>query len=322
MTTPLIRSVRQAYPKAQIDMVVRSDFLDLIAHNPHLDHKIGLERDSGIQGLLKLRNRIQSTRYDLIFDAHRSLRTLLLMPTLKSLHKAHLRKHYLKRSLALTLKLPLLADMPRMLERSVLPLAQYGIIWDGLGPEVFVDPHEKQQALTRWPKEKGPYLALIPSAQWPGKRWPPESFRQLLITILEKTSYHVCVFGGKSDYFCESICHNLPPERVSNLQGQLSLGGAMAMLSLCEVSIANDTGLMHVADALGIPNVLILGPTSKELGCLPFHPLSQIVEKSLWCRPCSKNGQAPCIRSQRFCLNEISPELVFSHLCRVKEALG
>jgi heptosyltransferase-2 len=68
---------------------------------------------------------------------------------------------------------------------------------------------------------------------------------------------------------------------------------------------------MHVADALNIPSVLILGPTSQELGCLPFHPKSRILEHDLWCRPCSKNGQAPCIRSRRFCLERTRPEDVY-----------
>ena len=98
--------------------------------------------------------------------------------------------------------------------------------------------------------------------------------------------------------------------------------GNAALLERCDFVIANDTGLMHIADALGKPSVLMLGPTSAEMGCLPFHPLAQVLEHRLWCRPCSKNGEAPCIRSRRFCLERTTVDDVFRAAGKVAEALA
>jgi heptosyltransferase-2 len=312
MATPLIRSLRNTFPFAQIDMVVRADFIDLIQNNPHLDRKIALPRDSGLKGLLELRDRINDANYDLIYDAHRSLRTRTLMPWLKTEHRAYYKKHYLRRSAALTFKLPILSTK-RMLERYIDPVREMGVEYDGKGPEIFVDGKARESALGKVPLPDGPGLVIgmIPSAQWPGKRWPLDRFRDVMEKLVKTTPHRLVVLGGREDTFCDELVRDLPPERVINAQGKLSIGESAALLSKCDFVIANDTGMMHVADALGKPSILMLGPTSAAMGCLPFHPQSKILEHDLWCRPCSKNGEAPCIRRERLCLTLTTSDHVY-----------
>lgn len=326
MATAMIRCLRKAFPLSQIDMVTRADFLDLISHNPHLDRKVGLPRNQGLGGLQRLYRDIQSQRYDLIYDAHRSLRSTLLMPLLHAEKKVFFNKRYLRRDLALTFKLPLMQGWPRTLERYLEPLAPLGVTYDGKGPEIFVAPESHQsvsQKLPRFSSSQGQaWVGLIPSAQWPGKRWPLDRFRKVMEGLIEKTPHRLIVLGGKEDTFCESLSQGLPPERVVNAQGKLSIAESAAALSRCAFVIANDTGMMHVADALAVPSVLMLGPTSRELGCLPFHPLSEILEHNLWCRPCSKNGQAPCLRRQRVCLENTTVEMVLNASLRLSQRLN
>jgi len=303
MTTAMIRAVRKQFPACRIDMVVREDFLDLIRENPHLDRKIGLARKAGLRGLVKLAKELRRERYDFIYDAHGSLRTRFLLPLLGPGLKFRFPKYYLRRSIALTFKKRHLLTKTRFLEKFCEPLARVGVKYDGGGPEVIVPPAAKKTALEKCPVPRAELVGIIPSAQWPGKRWPLDRFRKVIDSLMDTSAFHFIVFGGKEDTFCEELCSGLPASRVTNAQGKLTLAESMALVGECDFVIANDTGLMHVADALGKPSVLILGPTSGDLGCLPFHPQSKIMEHDLWCRPCSKNGQAPCIRKQRFCLD-------------------
>ncbi len=325
MSTPMIRCLRNQFPRAQIDMVVREDFLDLIKNNPRLNQKKGLARGEGLQGLLELRRWIQSQNYDVIYDAHRSLRTFFLMPFLKAPQKFYFKKHYLKRSLALTFKLPLLKHFGRFLERYITPLHPLGVSYDGKGPELFIDPlavqHTQERFLSGLAKPRIT-VGLIPSAQWQGKRWPLNYFRELIEKMIIDTPYHFILFGGPADIFCQALAENIPSERLTNLQGRCSIAESGALLQGCAFVIANDTGLMHMADALGKPSILFLGPTSKESGCLPFHPQSIVLERNLWCRPCSKNGQAPCIRKERYCLTEITPQMAFASVIKLGHALN
>ncbi len=322
MTTAAVRALRTRYPDARIDMIVRADFLDLIRFNPHLTHAWGLDRRSGWKGLWKLRREINTVGYDLIYDAHRSLRTRMLMPFLRAGAKAYFAKHYFGRALALTFKLPLL-DSRRFLERFIDPLQRFGVVDDNRGPEMVVDPASEASALAKagLVLDDKPRIGLVPSAQWPGKRWPPERFAEVARQLLAHTSYDLVIFGGKEDTFCAEIAAGLPSDRVTNTQGKLTILESAALVRHCKFVIANDTGLMHVADALGIPCILIFGPTGAELGCLPHHPLTRVVEQRLWCRPCSKNGQAPCIRSRRWCLDLSTPTFVYEEARRLDQAL-
>ena len=313
----MIRCLRTRFPEARIDMVVRDDFHALIAHNPHLDLKIGFARSSGAWGLFRLWNQLKKNDYDLVYDAHFTLRSRLLTLFLRPRVSVHLQKHYLRRALSLTLKLPLMRHFDRLLNRYIEPLKEFGVTFDGKGPELFGPGQEllyRRQSRT----VPLPVLGLIPSAAWPGKRW--NQFGPLAKLVVEKTDWKIVLFAGPNDGFCAHLLDGLDPARVKNLQGRLSLPDTMLGLLDCDFVVANDTGLMHMADALGVPPVVVLGPTSRELGCLPFHPLSRVVEKSLWCRPCSKNGQAPCIRGRRYCL-EIEPNTVFEAARAVVEQL-
>lgn len=324
MVTPAVRALRRRFPNAQIDMVVREDFLDLIRACPHLNEKIGLPRDSGLDGLTSLRDRLNRSGYDLIYDAHRSLRTRLLMPQLNVKYKAFFDKHYLTRNLSLTLKLSWPKDAPRFLERFIEPLKPFGVQYDGLGPEVFIESQDYHRCFDKFPalKKDSPRIGLIPSAQWPGKRWPVERFRAVIERVIHETDFEILVLGGPSDEFCSDLIRDLPTDRIINTQGKLSIAESAAAIDQCSMVIANDTGLMHVADALGIPSVLIFGPTSADLGCLPFHPLTEVLEHQLWCRPCSKNGEAPCIRGKRVCLEKTTTEDVFSATLRLASRLS
>jgi len=313
MATAMIRCLRKTFPLAQIDMVVRSDFKDLLTHNPHLDRLLPLERKEGFRALWNLRKEINRQHYDLIYDAHRSLRTLFLMPFLQAEQKAYFSKHYFKRTLALLFKWKsLIRGSKRMLERYLDPLLPWGVTYDGGGPELFPSPTSQLQEICKRAglSSSRRYLGVIPSAQWPGKRWPLERFQKTLQLLVEQTEEVVLIFGGPQDDFCQDLVKGLPTNRVINLQGQLTLLETLEVFPLLKACIANDTGLMHMADALNIPTVLIFGPTHADLGCLPFHPKSQVIEHELWCRPCSKNGQAVCIRSKRWCLELTSPQKV------------
>ncbi len=320
MTTAMVRAVRKAFPHAQIDMVVREDFLDLIKDNPHLDGKIGLPRNSGMKGLNALLKRLNREHYDLVYDAHRSLRTRFLMPLLHAGEKVYYDKHYTLRTLALLFKYPKLTDRRRMLERFCGPLEKFGVRYDGGGPEMGVPQATRALVAAKLPPAQS-RIGLAPSAQWEGKRWPADRFREVVQKLVDTTADQILVFGGREDTFCADICAGFPESRVVNLQGKLSLAESCAGVALCRYVIANDTGLMHAADALKIPTVLILGPTSAELGCLPHHPSAQVLEHDLWCRPCSKNGQAPCIRARRFCLENTEASDVFQAAQKVASSL-
>jgi heptosyltransferase-2 len=82
----------------------------------------------------------------------------------------------------------------------------------------------------------------------------------------------------------------------------------------CDVALTNDSGLLHVAEACGVPVVALFGPTHPRLGFAPWRPVSTVLRVEIDCSPCDLHGPARCPRSHHRCMKELSVE-------RVREAI-
>lgn len=123
----------------------------------------------------------------------------------------------------------------------------------------------------------------INAAFGPAKCWPKERYR-LLATALMKEGIRCVFFGAPNEV--DAIAPFVPEGAVL-LAGKTSLRILMAALSLCTVVISNDSGPMHIADALGVPVVSLFGSTEpKYTG--PFSNMKNVVQKKPACAPCFK----------------------------------
>ncbi len=318
MATALPRHLRKKFPNAEIDMAVREDYRELIEWDPNLNDRLYVSRNDGIAGLWQLTKEVRSRRYDLIVDAHRSIRSRFICLFNPFVRKVYFDKRTLKRLLLIFFKINLFKNVDAQIVEYLKPLGELGISYDGLGTKIFVPDNViekiRKTLESRISKVNDKLLiGMVPSAQWPGKRWPSQYFEVLASMIAEELDANIVVIGGKGDSFCEKIAS--VDRRVYSFAGDLSMIGSAAVLSLCDLVICNDTGMMHVAEAVGSDVIGIMGPTSYEFGCYPYRPSSRVVELDMWCRPCSKNGKGPCVRwGKRPCLNNISPDMVFEEV--------
>jgi len=318
MATVLPRHLRQKFPSAKIDMTVREDFRDLIEWNPYIDEKIYIPRDQNINTLISIAQDVKKRNYDLIVEAHRSIRSRVVCLFTPLVKKAFFNKKSIRRFLLIYFKINLLKKADRQMIEYLNPLKKFGISYDGKGTEVFIPDHVTKTVkikLSEQIKDFGqrPAIALAPSAHWPGKRWSAENFKTLCGMILDKFNVDVIVLGGVNDHFCEEIAR--PYKKAHSFAGKFSIIESSAALSMCKLSVCNDTGMMHVSEAVGTDTIGIMGPTSKEFGCYPYRKGSKAIELNMWCRPCSKNGSGCCIRSgKRPCLNNVSPEMVYAQV--------
>ncbi|MEO4001016.1 lipopolysaccharide heptosyltransferase II [Mesorhizobium sp. CAU 1732] len=148
-----------------------------------------------------------------------------------------------------------------------------------------------------------PVLALCPGAEFGvSKRWPPEKYAE--IVDMAGTGKQIWLFGSANDTAtCDEILAHLEPEvrrRCHNLAGKTSLAEAVDLLSMADGVVTNDSGLMHVAAALGRPLVAVYGSTSPDF-TPPLSDASRIVRLGLDCSPCFKRecplGHHNCMRA-------------------------
>ncbi len=311
--------IKESWINSEIHYVTRSEFVPLVCTHPCIDKVWQLNRQDGLKGLYQLCNQLDQVPWTHIYDAHNSLRSrlirwhLIFWRALKG-QRPQLTIKSSKRWLRFLLfKFRINKfKMPFSGQRDLLePLIKFGLTSTKLPtpPQFFLKQEVINSAQSKiqkaWPPEKYKnFIALAPSAAHELKRWPIE-YWQNLVSINKKNNF--IALGGKEDLFIEKI-KLVAPDRVLNFAGRLSIAESAAVISLSQGLVCNDTGLMHVAEQIGIKTIALMGPAPFGF---PSRPTTTILERQLSCRPCSKHGQGPCINKEyQKCLRDISPEEV------------
>ena len=152
----------------------------------------------------------------------------------------------------------------------------------GRKPEIVLqDEHVRfaERTLPRW--ENRCIIGIHPGCgdAQAYKRWPPDRFASVADHLVQHYDAHVVLFGGPNEVsLTESIRSIMREAEVTVLTGRMSLLEAAACMTRCDLFISNDSGLMHLAAAVGTPVVAIFGPTSESKNA-PLGSTSIIVRK-------------------------------------------
>lgn len=152
-----------------------------------------------------------------------------------------------------------------------------------------------------------PLVALAPVSRWATKNWPPEKF-SAVVRLLGAAwpGARFLVFGGKDDAAVGAEIAAALPGRAENLCGKTSIAETLALLTRCDLLIANDTGPVHMAAAVGTRCLVVFGATRPEWTG-PWGVGHRVVVAGLPCQPCVKRE---CARGDLACLAAVAPEAV------------
>ncbi len=315
LTTAFIRQVRQVFPSAQIEFVVKEQFFEILKHNPHIDALFQIKRKDGVKDLINLRKRLFNKPYDFVFDLHNNFRTKILTWG----HKAEaINKNLFKRWLFVRLKINLFRSIKTIPEKYLGVGNKVGIADDGMGLEIYWGQHSEDVVdsfLSKGNIKKG-FIVLAPGAMHFTKRWPAEYFSELIQKILADSKQHILLMGSDSERVdLDRLADN---DRVINVAGKFSIIESTFLLSKARALVSNDSGLMHMATAVKTPVVAIFGSTVQELGFFPFRGKSVVIENlNLKCRPCSHIGRSSCPKKHFKCMLEILPDRVYEELLKI-----
>ncbi|NOX37416.1 MAG: glycosyltransferase family 9 protein [Calditrichaeota bacterium] len=316
LTSPLVRALRQRFPHARIDFLVRSDYADLVRYNPHLSRVLIYDPASGWSGLRELRRQIVAAHYDVVLDIHRNWRSIYLRrgrPVLK------VKKYYGRRWLLVYLKMNRYSGLPEsalsVAGRYLMAAAPLGISTHDLRLECFV-PEEVQRAVAgEWKRlvEKGVRVIMAPGSKHFTKRWPPAHFIRLIQIIYDQLGWKTLLLGSPDERpLLRDIIHSVPDDLAMGLDREICLMEAAAFIQNASLFVSNDSGLMHIAAAFQVPQVAIFGSTTRELGFFPINPRAVVVENpDIPCRPCHHIGRSACPKSHFRCMTTLTPERVW-----------
>ena len=151
-------------------------------------------------------------------------------------------------------------------------------------------------------------VALCPGAEYgPAKRWPAEYFAEAA-SKLKARGYTPVILGAQSDVPTGLTIEQLSSGAAINLCGKTSLDDAINLIAGARAVITNDSGLMHVAAALGRPQVALFGSSSPE----HTPPLSDAA-RVMWLKPeCSPCFASECPLGHFKCMRELTPAKVLA----------
>jgi len=182
-------------------------------------------------------------------------------------------------------------------------------------PRLHLDPSAIRDALTKQQVAERGYHVFAPGAEFgPSKRWPERHYAALASGL----DLPVLLLGSSKDALvCDAIVQ-ASGDRCRNLAGKTSLAEAFALIAGARAMASNDSGLMHVAAAFGIPQVALFG-SSSPLHTPPLNERAQVVwlktdpdyQPPLDCAPCF---QRDCPLGHHRCLEDVAPSRVAAAL--------
>ncbi len=306
--------LKAQFENCEVHWVTREDYKSLLENHPNLDKIWLFNRKKGFSELLELAWTLRKQNYTHVYDAHNNLRSFVIytLSTFLKFNKKIRRPIYRwKRLLLFRFRINQF-QMPFSGQRDLIqPLSKWGISEElPPAPQIFLEHKVESSALDKIKNLKRPYFTLAPSAAYLLKRWPKEYWKDLIQLL---PNYQFVLLGGPEDLFISEVA-SIAPERCLNLAGLLDYKANAAIIKSSSALISNDTGLMHIAEQLGHPCVALLGPAPFGF---PSRPSTLKMELPLYCRPCSKHGEGPCVNANhQQCLVDIKPQTVANELLK------
>ncbi|MCG6154439.1 lipopolysaccharide heptosyltransferase II [Rubinisphaera margarita] len=294
-TMPLLPVLKQRFPGATIDWVIRSELVDLLEGHPLLNRVLIYERKGGFSASIRLLRELRKGRYDLCLDLQGLLRSAVMTAATGATLRVGLQTAREYSHLACHGLLP-------ETERGVPAHARYWRVAEALGETGSPAPvspglseQDRQRVDSLIGGVSGPFLVIHPGAMWETKRWPIPSFAEIGVRALREYGMNLIVVGTRGERnaaedLCSLVREKRPHQQVLNLAGETSLTQLAEVLRRAALVLSNDSGPMHLAAGVGTPVVGIFTCTSAERSG-PAGGQHQLVQAKV---PCAASYRKQC----------------------------
>ncbi|MDP8212036.1 MAG: lipopolysaccharide heptosyltransferase II [Candidatus Zapsychrus exili] len=280
LTTPSIKALRNAYPKAQISIIVASATRELLEANPYLDEIIVDDRkgiNNGFVGFLRLVDFVRKKKFDLAILFHTKRRTNLLcfLAGIKN------RIGYKNNKFGFLLTKPINDERhygkKHEAEYCLDVLKHIGLESKDLDMHVSVKKESEQWMYSFLHQNKisddDCFICIHPGASDPAKRWPKNNFAELIDELVKKYNSKIVIVGS-SDVrpIAKEILSSINSS-ILDLSGKTTVGELASLLMRADLLISNDSGPVHLAAALNTPVISIFTRNQPGINPERWKPL-------------------------------------------------
>ena len=296
MTLPAMAAIRRSFPEAKSSVLAKPWVADIFSLSPDVDEVL-LYRSPGIhegfRGLLRLAKELRSRKFDAAILLQNAIEAAIvaclagipIRAGYNSDGRGPLLTHSVKRTRAIRRihQVEYYMEMVKTLGCSNGGRREYHL---DLTPE---DVIRAGEILGFYGAAQGDLLiGIAPGATYgAAKKWFPDRFAMVADRLSETLGAEILLFGSAADRESTRAVSGFANHSMADLAGMTTLREAISLISCCRLFISNDSGLMHVAGALGVPTLAIFGSTNPVTTSPPGEK-SVVVHKDLPCSPCLK----------------------------------
>jgi heptosyltransferase-2 len=322
MAQTFFKLMRQQYPDTSIDVIAPAATLPLLERMPEIRRAISLpigHKEFNLKARFKLGLELRKEKYS---------QAILLTNTWKSALVPFIAGIPQRTSWVGEQRYVLINDI-RRLNKEALPLQiqRFAALAFPAPKDLYAFAKQYTLETLPWPKlevsteqraaicerfnfkiQDKKILGLCPGAEFgPAKRWPSEHYAKLAKEYLAR-GWEVWLFGSPKEKEAADLIMQQTEDRCVNLVGKTRLAEAIDLMACTTAIVTNDSGLMHIAAALGKPVVVVYGSSSPRF-TPPLSHQAQILSLGLSCSPCF---QRECPLGHLKCLNDLLPEQVIT----------
>ncbi|MGH7948246.1 MAG: lipopolysaccharide heptosyltransferase II, partial [Candidatus Binataceae bacterium] len=293
MSLPTLRAIRRAWPSAQLAVLVKQELAGFFDGEDSVDEVIPYTIARGFRGIrdrARIVAQIRVRRFDLAVMFPNSFDSALLPALARVPRRAGYRAE--ARSLLLTLKAPPPQDARSGHQANYwLAMVRETLGIEGAASDIAITPHQNHRAkMQEWlaavrKRPQARLVALAPFAAYgPAKEWPAPKWARLVDVLADRDGTECMLVGTASELgrCAEVVAASKAGAIVA--AGETNVGQLIALLSLADVVIGNDSGATHLAGALGTPTVAIFGSTDPSWSA-PLGPRITVVYRKVECSP-------------------------------------
>jgi heptosyltransferase-2 len=314
-TSPLVHAIKEAYPQASVSLVVKPSNREVARCIPGVDQVLTFDKrasESGPVGLVRVALGIRRRKFDLLIASHRSSRTALLSWLSGVPMRVGYRKGFGR--MAYHIAVNYNPGEPCTLAQDFKLLQNVGIQSSDLRLRL-KGPNDREGYVKKFYERNGlsaetKLVGLCVGAYWPTKRWAPVYFASLGEALKDR-GYQPVLLGGPDELSIGAEISSACQQPLLSCIGN-SLAESIVLMEKCAMTVGGDSGLTHMSRALGVPTVLIYGPTDQRAHT--FGEKTKVLTAKVKCRPCSRHGPRKCPELHHDCMRLVSPESVIEAL--------
>jgi heptosyltransferase-1 len=308
---PLANCLRQAFPQAFLAWSVEPAAYPLLQGNPALDEIIVFDRRRWWKSFGPFLANLRAKQFDLVLDLQRHLKSGIISWSTGAAQRIGFHREDSKEGnwLFNNLHIERFGDGIAKLEHYLkfadyLGIARAPIAWTFNLSSDELAAVERQLVGVR-----APFAVLFVGSRWPSKRWFPKQIAECAKMMQSHHGLEVVLLGGPEDSQDALQAMVSGEARMFNLVGRTSLREAIGLIQRAQVAVGPDTGLMHIAAAVGTPVISLWGATDpRRTG--PFGNDELVIRGRAPCAPCH---QRSCPIG-RICMQSIASDEIAANL--------